>query len=302
MNDLYAGILYGMTKTAYGKEGHTGLMQSVSDGLGVSNRGRNILTEYGADIADGRKGSGVLYEKSQSLAAKPGKMNRLGSNILGGVSSLGTNVLDGVSRNPLSPIAQKRHAFPGTKEGIRDVMKAGRTNAADLLARAAIEKAPKAQQRLYTQALGHIGETSHTLQDIIPHQERALLAHQQALAGAIDGKANTVARMAEKAPASLKPMAISGSGHIAMPTIDSGHLINNKEFRTSKSFGKGIKNKALQVLKNTHGIGEREAATLLEGLMSSSPSAAQEMAGKGLHRAKGLGDIAKGIFKAIVRR
>ena len=284
--------LFDFKKFAWGAEGHNILTTQTARGMGMPVGGatERIVKEYAADISDAHKGTGRLANIATEMKAKGGVKGK----VLGGMARAGSllgTAADVPVRHPFSPLAQARHAFPGTLDQARDIIRTGRDAAGTGLADAAMARGGQ-QQRLLTQALAHAGESSHVAQDVKPHTVVAGRYADQALKGQ-HGAGNRIgAQVAKKMPG-VKPMAMSGVGHRASglsgvasgAELDDPKNITPRDRRNAAKHGKKIRIKAVEALRNKHGVPTQQAVKMVDDLLATNPSALQEVAGKAKHRA-----------------
>lgn len=296
-------------KVAYGPEGHTKLTNEVSKSLRAGPAAQRILTEYAAHTADGHvTRSGAMAEKAKQLASQGGRMNAAKAKALSAASGVGS-LVDIPTRHPFSPLSQSRHAFPGTLDKARELIRGGRASAGDLLARAALEPADSsARSRLFTRALGHAGESAHIAQDVKPHFITASNLKNEAAAGQHGRRAKALAWLADRSPKSVRPMFQSGVGHQASglnqgaAALDDVGNITQRELRGAGKHGDKIRLAAIESLRYNHGIPTQQAVQMVDDLMHHAPATTQEVAGKALHRAEDVKDLLKASLRRVLFR
>lgn len=297
-----------LVKLAYGSEGHQLLTKEVAAGMGAGDASGRILGEYASTIADahGSSGTGVMADKARQMRASGGRMNRIGAKALE-IGAKAGSALDKPVRHPYSPLAQKRHAFPGTLDQAREVIRTGRADAGNMLAQASLAQGGE-RGRLFTQALGHAGESGHVAQDVKPHTVEAGRFFNEAAEGLHGKKSQYAAGAAKRMPKSLMPMAVSGVGHMASglegqsAALDDTALISQREMRGAAKHGKKVRMSAIEALRYEHNIPTQQAVNMIDELLKSSPSALQEIGGKASHRMKSYGDLAKGLGRILFRK
>ena len=325
-----------LLKIAYGELGHTNLTQQTAQGMGLANP--RVLTEYGATIADAGKGTGVMATRAAELEQMGGLTNKLKAKALRAGSYLGS-AADTLVRHPHIPLNQARHGFGDvnaleraeeferqggtlnkarakleraktTLPEARQIIRSGREGAAANLAAGALETSPAARQRKFIEAMGHAGESAHVAQDIPAHMVRGSAAHQQALAN--KSLAARGLNTAAKVLPGVSPLLQAASAHKAEGTfIDptgelSSHLddvehVTKRESRGAYKHGRKIRIQAIQRLRE-QGIPTQQAVQHIDDMLRTNPSALNEIAGKGVYRAKTMiPSITSGVKRLLLR-
>lgn len=282
-----------LMKVAWGEDGHKKLTNQTAKGLGMkpNSSGSRIMKEYSSSIADGQAGGGRLRSAAKNLQQKGGFMNNMGARVANAGAAMGT-MADIPIRHPASPLAQSRHAFPGTLDKARNIIRTGRESAGQGIADAAMSKGMKRNQ-LFTQAMGRAGESAHVAQDVKPHMVTAGRFADEAEKGMHGTKLQRGAAVAKKLPKPLQPMARSGIGHAASgldgpmtAKLDAVESITPRDMRNAQLHGKKIRIKAVEALRYQHGVPTQKAVQMVDELLATNPSLVEEVAGKAIHRGK----------------